>query len=60
MFANDPVAALALVHERHHRLREETASSRLCDPSRIRRVVAAALRCAAHRLEPAPLPARAA
>ena len=58
MFTSDPHDALVVAHERGRRLRAE--AQRLCPSSRTRSVLATVLRCAANRLEPAPLGHRAA
>jgi hypothetical protein len=58
MFTSDPRDALVFAHEHARRLRAETAADRLRRPSGARRVIAASLRRAATRLDPAPLAAR--
>lgn len=51
----DPRDQLTVAHERGHRLRTDAAADRLSGPSGARRVLAASLRRAADRLDPAPL-----
>jgi len=60
MFTSDPRDALVLAHERGRRLRAQAAADRLRDTRGTRRALAASLRRAADRLEPAPLARRAA
>jgi hypothetical protein len=55
----DPADGLAEIRERGRLLRAEAAAERLRAPSRTRRALAASLRYAADRVDPAPL-ARAA
>lgn len=55
MVASHPSDALFLGHERARRLRAETAARRHHRVSATSRALAAALRCAAERLDPAPL-----
>ncbi len=55
MLSADPRDGLVFAHERARRLREETATDRLRPASGTRRAVAASLRRAANRLDPAPL-----
>lgn len=58
MLPYDPRDALVLAHERARHLREETAAERLRRASGTRRALAASLRRAANRLDPAPLAPR--
>ena len=53
MFTSDPRDALVFAHEHARRLRRETAAERLRRASCARRVLAASLRHAANRLDPA-------
>lgn len=54
MFITDPIDALAVAHERGNRLRAEAEAERMIrGPSGTRRALAAALRRAADRLDPA-------
>jgi hypothetical protein len=56
MFISDPHDALRLVHDRGDRLRAEAEAERLFHtPSGTRRALAASLRRAADRLDPAVL-----
>ena len=58
MLTSDPLDALVLAHERGRRLRAEAAAERLRSTSGTRHAVAAYLRRAADRLDPAPLARR--
>ncbi|HEV8249286.1 MAG TPA: hypothetical protein VGQ15_04890 [Gaiellaceae bacterium] len=51
----DPRDHLAVAHERGRRLRSEAAAERMSAPLGPRRALAASLRRAADRLDPAPL-----
>jgi hypothetical protein len=55
MFTADPQDALLLAHERRDRLHAEAAAERFRAHSPKRRALAAVLRRAANRLDPAPL-----
>ena len=57
MFTTNARDTLLIAHERAHRLRQESAAMRL-RPTTTRRAVAASLRRAADRLDPAPLSPR--
>ena len=50
----DPRDQLTIAHERGEQLRSEVASERLAGPPPARRALAASLRRAANRLDPAP------
>jgi hypothetical protein len=58
MFTSDPRDALLIAHERPRRLRAETAAERLRRASGPRHALAAILRRAADRLDPAALAPR--
>ena len=58
MFVTHPRDTLVFVHERTRQLREAAAGDRLRRGSGTRHVLAAALRRAATRLDPAPLAVR--
>lgn len=58
MFTTDPRAALAVAHQRARHLRREAADQRLGHGSGTRRALAASLRRAANRLDPAPFAPR--
>ena len=58
MFTSDPRDALMVAHEHARHLREERAAERLRRASGTRRALAASLRRAANRLDPAALAAR--
>jgi hypothetical protein len=60
MFTSDPRDALVLAHEHARHLHAETAAERLRGASGTRHALAAFLRRAANRLDPAPLAPRAA
>jgi len=57
MFTGDPVDLLVVAHERGRQLRADAAAERLRGTSGTRRVLAASLRRAADRLDPAQLAA---
>jgi hypothetical protein len=57
MFTSDPRDALAVAHQHARHLRAERAAERLRGRSVTRRTLAASLRSAANRLDPAPLAA---
>jgi hypothetical protein len=59
MLTTDPHGALALAHDRTDRLVAEAAADRLRESSGTRHALAALLRGAADRLEPAPPASRA-
>ena len=58
MFNSDPHDALAVAHRHAGHLRAERAAERLRRASVTRRALAASLRRAANRLDPAPLAPR--
>ena len=58
MFTSNPFDALAVAHQRGHELRAEAAAERLLGTPGTRRALAASLRRAADRLDPAPLARR--
>jgi hypothetical protein len=58
MLTSDTRDALVVAHQHARHLREERAAERLRNASGTRRALAASLRSAANRLDPAPLAPR--
>jgi hypothetical protein len=58
VFSSNPRDALAVAHQHARHLRAERAAERLRRGSVTRRALAASLRSAANRLDPAPLAPR--